>query len=328
MTRPRSQLVSLEATPYYHCISRCVRRAFLCGQDRLTGKSFDHRKPWLVKRLKLLADVFAIDIAAYAVMSNHFHLVLHVNKIRAQSWSDDEVLERWTRIHRGPPLIQRYMSDQYLTEAEIATIPALVKSFRQKLFSISKFMACLNEYMARKANLEDGCTGRFWEGRFKSQALLDETALLSCMVYVDLNPIRAGVANDLDESDFTSIQERIRRVKNVRTKAESPHSGKSDSAKPELMPFREEVKELCLAEIIPCNLKDYLALADWTGNAARAEKKVYKEKDAPKILSTLGITGRQWCILALNIQKQAITMLNGLEAIERFRKKEAKNKAA
>lgn len=78
MTQPRSAIVSLEATPYYHCIARCVRRAFLCGDDHYSGKNFDHRKPWFTERLKLLAQVFSIDIAAYAIMSNHYHLVLHV----------------------------------------------------------------------------------------------------------------------------------------------------------------------------------------------------------------------------------------------------------
>jgi hypothetical protein len=97
--------VSLEDTPYYHCISRCVRRAFLCGQDRFTGKSFNHRKPWLVKRFKLLASGFAIDIAAYAVMSNHYHLVLHVDPHRSRQWSDDDVIDRWLTLYKGPNLV-------------------------------------------------------------------------------------------------------------------------------------------------------------------------------------------------------------------------------
>ena len=71
MTRARQQLIDLSATPYYHVISRCVRRAYLCGEDKLTGKNFNHRRQWLVDRVKLLSDVFAIDIAAYAIMSNH-----------------------------------------------------------------------------------------------------------------------------------------------------------------------------------------------------------------------------------------------------------------
>ena len=98
MTRARNQQVSLDDTPYYHCISRCVRRAFLCGDDPLTGENFDHRKVWLVERVKQLASIFAIDICAYAVMSNHYHLVLYVNQQEAESWTQDEVIQRWTRL--------------------------------------------------------------------------------------------------------------------------------------------------------------------------------------------------------------------------------------
>jgi hypothetical protein len=72
MAKPRRVQVDLEATPFYHLISRCVRRAFLCGEDSLTGKCFDHRKDWLVERMKSLDAVFSIDICAYAVLSKHF----------------------------------------------------------------------------------------------------------------------------------------------------------------------------------------------------------------------------------------------------------------
>jgi REP element-mobilizing transposase RayT len=97
MTRPRSALVSVSDTPYYHCICRCVRRAWLCGEDRLTGKSFEHRKPWMLKRLKLLTDTFAIDLCAYALMSNHYHVVVRLDPRRTGAWPVKEVIERWTR---------------------------------------------------------------------------------------------------------------------------------------------------------------------------------------------------------------------------------------
>ena len=209
MTRPRSQIISLDRTPWYHCVSRCVRQAFLCGNDRYTGKNFDHRKPWILERLSFLTQIFAINISAYAVMSNHFHLVLHVDRARAANWSNDEVLRRWTRLYKGPLLIQRHLAGQVLSDAEQAQLDELANGIRENLISISRFMACLNEYIARRANREDKSKGRFWEGRFKSQALLDVAALLSCMAYVDLNPVRAGLANGLRDSNYTSVQDRI-----------------------------------------------------------------------------------------------------------------------
>ena len=92
MPKPRKSQVSLEATPYYHCISRCVRRAFLCGFEDKTGRSFEHRRGWIENRLLALGQIFAIDIAAYAVMSNHIHLVVRLNKIGAENWSSIEVI--------------------------------------------------------------------------------------------------------------------------------------------------------------------------------------------------------------------------------------------
>ena len=98
MPTPRKAQVNLDVTPYYHCISRCVRRAFLCGDDKVSETNFDHRKQWLVKHMHHLASVFAIRICAYAVMSNHYHLVLFVDKDLALSWSDEEVVNRWAGL--------------------------------------------------------------------------------------------------------------------------------------------------------------------------------------------------------------------------------------
>lgn len=107
MTRPRSTLVSLSDTPWYHVVNRCVRCAFLCGQDAASGASYEHRRCWIVERIKRLAAVFSVDMAAYAVMSNHYHLVLRIDAERARSWSQDEVFKRWTQLFDGPLLLRK-----------------------------------------------------------------------------------------------------------------------------------------------------------------------------------------------------------------------------
>ncbi len=209
MTQPRSKVIDLDYTPYYHCISRCVRRAFLCGQDHYSGQSFEHRRQWILDLLAQLTEVFCIDICAYALMSNHYHLVLRVDRKRCLQLSDFEVARRWLVFYKGCTLTKRFLEGGSLLDADKKTLKQLIEKWRHRLYNLSWFMKILNERIARRANQEDQCKGKFWECRFKSQALLDETALLSCMAYVDLNPIRAGISQCLEESEFTSIQARL-----------------------------------------------------------------------------------------------------------------------
>jgi hypothetical protein len=209
MTRPRSLLISLDDTPYYHITSRCVRRAFLCGIDPSSGQCYEHRRQWIVDRIRLLSSLFAIDLCAYAILSNHYHLVLKVNQDEQKDISDDDIIDRWCSLFKGPLLIQQYRAGKSLEPFEMAAISDIVAVWRHRLGDISWFMRCLNQNIARQANIEEGCTGRFWECRFHSQALKTEEALISCMAYVDLNLIRASLAESPESSDFTSIQERI-----------------------------------------------------------------------------------------------------------------------
>ena len=210
MAIKREVQVCLDSTPYYHCYVRCVRRAYLCGEDFSSGENYDHRKQWVVSRLKFLSYVYAIDLCAYAVMSNHYHVVLHVDKKRALNWSKEEVVNRWMQVCSGDVLVDLWLENpKSLDKETLKCVDETIEEWRERLYSISWFMRCVNETIARMANEEDQCKGRFWEGRFKSQALLDDVALLSCMAYVDLNPVRAGIAQELEDCDFSSIQQRL-----------------------------------------------------------------------------------------------------------------------
>ena len=253
MPHARSSFVDLSVTPYYHCISRCVRRAFLCGKDSYTGEDYSHRREWVRTRIHFLADVFAIDVCAYAVMSNHLHLVLHINKTAAQQWDNEEVIARYGMLF--PMAVQAHLQPDVDDVSD-----SVISVWRDRLSDISWYMRSLNEHIARKANKEDDVTGRFWEGRFKSQPILDEAGLLTCMAYVDLNPIRAKMANSLETADFTSIQARLFQ----RAKADQDETRASI-----LMPFADVNTQT--SEILPFRFEEYLNVLSWTINLKLSE---------------------------------------------------------
>jgi len=202
-------------------------------------------------------------------MSNHYHLVVRINTDEVNQWSDEEVARRWMQIFSGPLLMHQYLANTDLTETELEYITELFSTWRKRLCDLSWFMRCLNEPIARMANREDHCTGRFWEGRFKSQALLDARAVLACMTYVDLNPIRAAMAKTPEQSDYTSIQVRILHPE--------------DSC---LRPFAD----LAGDDVgIPFKLEDYLELVDWGGREIKHNKRGYIPAQAPPILTRLGM---------------------------------------
>lgn len=285
MPKPRKTLISLDTTPYYHCVSRCVRRAFLCGTDHHSGQCYEHRRQWVEDKLLSLAQIFALDICAYAVMSNHYHIVLHIDKQQADSWDCATVIERWHQLFSGTALSQRFERGEALDKAERQALDELVTLWRERLCDISWYMRVINEGIARAANAEDHCTGRFWEGRFKSQALLDEQALAACMAYVDLNPIRAKMADTPEQSEYTSAKVRISaRSQSLNDPRQQPSS---------LMPFVGYPRE-AMPKGLPFRLSDYLAALDWTGRALRDDKRGAIPESYPPMLDRLKVSPKHW----------------------------------
>lgn len=284
MPLPRYKQINTDITSYYHCTSRCVRQSFLCGKDKLTGANYEHRRKWITDRLHKLSQAFAIDLCAYAVMHNHIHVVLHIAKGRAEGWSMDEVLLRWRMFYKCPPIVQRYLDDQHqaFTEKESDEIKALSVQYRERLQSISWFMRLLNEYIARRANKEDECTGYFWERRFRSQAILDDKALAAVMAYVDLNPIRANIATSLQTSKHTSIHYRI----NAHRVGKDPKY---------LMAFSDQA--IKKQPHLPFKYHDYISLVEATFKAHRDKCTTTLPNLPHGLLSKIGMDQEKWRLL-------------------------------
>jgi REP element-mobilizing transposase RayT len=299
MPRARSESYDLASTPLYHCISRCVRRAFLCGKDDYSGKCFEHRRDWIESRLMQLADIFAIHIYAFAVMSNHLHVVVAINEALALDWDDEEVVERYARLFKNAKSQLEHLSDHARRE--------VIATWRARLHDLSWFMRALNEPIARRANKEDKCTGRFWEGRFKSQPLLDDEALLTCMAYVDLNWVRTGVSTSLDDETHTSICRRLQ---------------SADSSKPVpdgLMPFEDQTDE----HAIPMSFADYVELLEWTGRCSKADAGQLRGRP-PALLQRLKLDPTAWLQTMQDQGLRTVGVLGSVEALDRFATKHGK----
>jgi len=276
-------------------VSRCVRRAFLCGEDHVTGKSFEHRRKWLVDRIKFVTSIFGIDVCSYAIMSNHFHIVLRVGD--TSEWPANRVLMAWQTLYSLPLLCDRYLKGEINTEAELKKVKKYVVEYRSRLMSVSWYMKAINEYVARMANTEDKCTGHFWESRFKSQALLDERALLTCMVYVDLNPIRAAMAEDLKGSIFTSIKERI---EHKSTWLSGFGKGEDD---------------------LPFYLSSYIDLVDDSVRCIRNNKRGYISSRTAKAIDQIGINPDSWIDELKGFKSIGFSAVGTAEQLKEFSQK-------
>lgn len=326
----RREIVHEGEVGVYHCTARCVRRAFLCGEDVVSQQNFDHRKAWIRQRLEELAGIFAIDVGGFSVMGNHLHVVVRTRPDVAGRWSDEDVARRWWRLFPHRRDEEGRSADPQPHELELLMAdPRSLAERRRRLGSLSWWMRCLCEPIARRANREDGCTGRFWEGRFKCQALLDEAAVLACSIYVDLNPIRAAEARTPEESQFTSGYERIRAERARRRACRSPSGGsrrrpREASRDGWLSPIRAERRSRRVdvhrvtaharsrtqprraspESFLAISLREYLQLLDWTGRQLRQGKRGSIPGRLAPILERVGIEGEAWMASVSSLGRQ------------------------
>ncbi len=326
----RVDVFSADEVAIVHVMNRTVRRCFLMGNDSLTGKNYDHRKAWLEIELRRLAAQFGIDLLCYAILSNHFHLVLRSRPDVVAEWDDTEVARRWMMLC---PLRKdasgRAEEPNEFELNMIRTNPERLASIRTRLSDISWWMRLLSQNIAQRANRDDQEVGKFWQARYRAVRLLDETAILAAAAYVDLNPIRAAIAETIEQSDYTSAQRRIESIQDNLKQRDPQPSQRTDSeaSKSKTASATKEALEHCFADshlspvsidelhdaigacgnvvghrashkgFLPMSTVAYLELLDWTARMIRRDKRGATPATARPIFERLGISTEVWCEL-------------------------------
>ncbi|HEY0983981.1 IS66 family insertion sequence element accessory protein TnpB [Schlesneria sp.] len=323
----RGEVFSPDEVAIVHVMNRVVRRCFLLGDDPLSGKNYNHRKLWVETLLRRFAGCFGIDLLGFAILSNHFHLILRSRPDVVQTWDDTEVARRWLLL--CPIRKDGDGQPEEPNEMELNTIRndhQKLETIRLRLGDIAWWMRLLCQNIAMRANFEDGEVGRFWQNRFRAVRLLDEAAILACAAYVDLNPIRAAMAETLEQSDYTSVQRRIESldatvvdtpvVAAAGTTDDQPLSdatATTTSLRGTQGPDRF-LSPVSLEEFIgtpgpnpsgdgfrcsdkgflPMSLPDYLSLLDWTARQLHGNKRRRTPMAVKPILERLGLRPSAW----------------------------------
>ena len=313
-----------------HVMARTVRRCYLLGDDPVSGKNFDHRKGWIEDKLQKLASQFGIDLLAFSCLSNHFHLVLRSRPDVVQAWDDTEVARRWWTLCPKRK-VQRELDGELVwipaepNEFDLNSIrndPVKLASIRRRLSDISWWMRLLCQYIALRANNEEGeGLGRFWQSRFKAVRILDEEALLACAAYVDLNPIRAALAETLETSDFTSVQRRMASfaedVKEIANMEKVRTTSESRNCRPRTDEFLSPVeiderndpigsrpsrnhKRCSDKGFLAMAEADYLTILDWLARNTVAGKRGSTPIETPLVFDRLGIDSVAWSQMVKN----------------------------
>ena len=323
-----------------HAVSRTTRACWLLGDDPVSGKNYDHRKGWIEDLLVRFAAQFAIDLLAYSILSNHHHQMLRSRPDVVKTWDDTEVARRWLMI--CPERKDKNKNPLPPTEAELDCIrncPVKCQEIRLRLSDVSWWMRLMNQRIAQRANQEDGARGRFFEDRFKGIPVIDEQTVLACAAYVDLNWIRACMAETLEMSNYTSAQRRIEAL-NSKTQPAKTRSTKSASIRRARLgdSFLSPV-DLCESSELPgpkpssngarCSDKgflsmgadEYMELLDWSARRLAVGKPGRTPQDLPPILTRLGLSPTVWLELVANFDNLFTTMVGLPDSIDQERGK-------
>jgi len=283
MPRPnRRDVVDPEEVGIYHCYSRCARGAYLCGFDRATNTDYSHRKAWLIERQNLLASVFAMELLAFAILDNHMHHVVRTRPDLVGEWSDEEVIRRWCVLH---PLRAENGEVLEMTESHLKAMlqdKETTRQWRERLGSLSWYMKELKEPIAKRANRESGQTGSFFDSRFNSPRLADALTLLICLLYVELNAVRAAIVDRPEDYDACSFRARTQahqlRTSPVENQCNVEENRPDAALQP--IPERGESGNETAPYYRPSNrgilemtASHYIALVDWVGRTERPDKR-------------------------------------------------------
>ncbi len=317
----RREIVRQGQPGIFHVCSQCVRQAFLLGIDRTTGRDYTHRRQWFLDRLQLLTANFMVDVGFAAILSNHFHLVLRTNPRLVNRMGTWEVARRWLRVYPG----KRVLEGPWIEPSEeqvkaLAQDKEKIAKIRKRLSNVSWFMSALCEFIARKANREDDCKGRFFAGRFACREITSDGGLLICGMYVDLNQIRAGEAATPESSIYCSIAWRIAAgAKTGRKKQRESHSADEWLAPLTLEPEHlgevpcESGRRASDKGLLSMSFKEYLKLLDWVGRQVSTDKKGAIPSGLAPILQRLGIQSAELVETVENLTRRFRRMIGPAE---------------
>ncbi len=298
MSRPnRRDVVDPDSVGVYHCYSRCAQGSYLCGFDQVTGTDYSHRKKWITDRQSLLVSVYAMELLAYAILDNHMHHVIRTRPDLAKSWTDEEVVRRWCRLH---PQKSEKGEVVELTDTRLKALlkdEATVRLWRSRLASLSWYMKELKEDIAKRANRESGKRGHFFDARFRSPRLADVITLLLCLLYVDLNSVRAGIVDSPETYIYGSFRSRVRAYQGRCKGSSSEDDLEEPVPDATLQPIPEEGEEgnftapQCRPSdkgILPMATHCYFELVDWVGRNVRNDKRGAIPRQLEPILERIG----------------------------------------